>query len=66
MVPTMRVDTVPDQKLSTRAMQLSKLRQQRFAVDLHLYDGYIPTMEKATSRHEFMGEVVEVGSAVKM
>jgi len=34
--------------------------------DLHLYDGYIPTMEKATSRHEFMGEVVEVGSAVKM
>jgi len=34
--------------------------------DLHLYDGYIQRWKKATSRHEFMGEVVEVGSAVKM
>ncbi len=34
--------------------------------DLHLYDGYIPTMEKGDILgHEFMGEVVEVGSAVK-
>ncbi len=30
--------------------------------DLHLYDGYIPTMEKGdVLGHEFMGEVVEVG-----
>jgi threonine dehydrogenase-like Zn-dependent dehydrogenase len=30
--------------------------------DLHLYDGYIPTMEKGDILgHEFMGEVVEVG-----
>ena len=29
--------------------------------DLHLYDGYIPTMEKGDILgHEFMGEVVEV------
>jgi threonine dehydrogenase-like Zn-dependent dehydrogenase len=33
--------------------------------DLHLYDGYIPTMEKGDILgHEFMGEVVETGDAV--
>lgn len=34
--------------------------------DLHLLDGYIPTMQKGDILgHEFMGEVVEVGSNVK-
>ena len=34
--------------------------------DLHLYDGYIPTMQKGDILgHEFMGEVVEVGREVK-
>jgi threonine dehydrogenase-like Zn-dependent dehydrogenase len=34
--------------------------------DLHLYDGYIPTMEPGDILgHEFMGEVVEVGPEVK-
>src|SRR5213596_1837703 len=33
--------------------------------DLHLYDGYVPTMRKGdVLGHEFMGEVVEVGSGV--
>src|SRR3954453_3144175 len=33
--------------------------------DLHLYDGYIPTMEKGDILgHEFMGHVVEVGRGV--
>jgi threonine dehydrogenase-like Zn-dependent dehydrogenase len=33
--------------------------------DLHLYDGYVPTMERGdVLGHEFMGEVVEVGSGV--
>jgi threonine dehydrogenase-like Zn-dependent dehydrogenase len=33
--------------------------------DLHLYDGFIPAMAKGDILgHEFMGEVVEVGSAV--
>lgn len=33
--------------------------------DLHLYDGYIPTMEEGDILgHEFMGEVVEVGREV--
>ena len=34
--------------------------------DLHLYNGYIPTMKKGDILgHEFMGEVMETGSAVK-
>ncbi|MGO8850134.1 MAG: alcohol dehydrogenase catalytic domain-containing protein [Mycobacterium sp.] len=33
--------------------------------DLHLYDGYIPTVKRGdVLGHEFMGEVVEVGKAV--
>lgn len=33
--------------------------------DLHLYDGYIPTMQKGDILgHEFMGEVIEVGPSV--
>ncbi len=33
--------------------------------DLHMYDGYMPTMQKGDILgHEFMGEVVEVGSGV--
>ena len=34
--------------------------------DLHLYNGFVPTMEKGdVLGHEFMGEVMETGSAVK-
>jgi threonine dehydrogenase-like Zn-dependent dehydrogenase len=34
--------------------------------DLHLYDGYIPTMEKGdVMGHETMGEVVEIGTGVR-
>ena len=34
--------------------------------DLHLYDGYVPTMMRGDILgHEFMGEVVAVGSAVR-
>jgi threonine dehydrogenase-like Zn-dependent dehydrogenase len=34
--------------------------------DLHLYNGFVPTMEKGDILgHEFMGEVVETGPAVK-
>jgi threonine dehydrogenase-like Zn-dependent dehydrogenase len=34
--------------------------------DIHLYDGYIPTMMKGDILgHEFMGEIVEVGPEVK-
>src|SRR5215472_6289666 len=34
--------------------------------DLHLYNGFIPTMQAGdVIGHEFMGEVVETGSEVK-
>ena len=34
--------------------------------DLHLYNGFVPTMEQGDIMgHEFMGEVVEVGREVK-
>ena len=34
--------------------------------DLHLYDGFIPTMQSGDIvGHEFMGDVVEVGPEVK-
>ena len=34
--------------------------------DLHLYNGFIPTMKKGDILgHEFMGEVMEVGSGIK-
>jgi threonine dehydrogenase-like Zn-dependent dehydrogenase len=34
--------------------------------DLHLYDGYIPTMQQGDILgHEFMGEIVELGSEAK-
>jgi len=34
--------------------------------DLHLYDGYVPTMKKGDILgHEFMGEIVETGRGVK-
>src|SRR3954447_23368073 len=34
--------------------------------DLHLFNGFIPTMQKGDIMgHEFMGEVVEVGRDVK-
>src|SRR5437879_13735674 len=33
--------------------------------DLHLYDGYVPTMEQGDILgHEFMGEVVDVGPGI--
>ena len=34
--------------------------------DLHLYDGYIPTMKSGDILgHEFMGEIVEVGAGIR-
>ena len=61
-----RVESVPDpQILNPRDAILRITRTAIRGSDLHLYDGYIPTMEQGDILgHEFMGEVVEVGSAV--
>ena len=48
---------------SIRAMRSCKVTSTAICgSDLHLYDGYIPTMMRGDILgHEFMGEVVEVG-----
>jgi threonine dehydrogenase-like Zn-dependent dehydrogenase len=58
-----RVDTVPDPKILNPRDAIVKITSTAICgSDLHLYGGYIPTMEKGdVLGHEFMGEVVEVG-----
>src|SRR4051812_45642074 len=60
------VDNVPDPKiLSPRDAIIRITTTCICGSDLHLYDGYIPTMQKGDILgHEFMGEVVEVGPGV--
>ncbi|NHC34512.1 zinc-dependent alcohol dehydrogenase [Scytonema millei] len=62
-----RVETVPDPKIINPRDAIVKITSTAICgSDLHLYDGFIPTMQKGDILgHEFMGEVVEVGSAVK-
>jgi threonine dehydrogenase-like Zn-dependent dehydrogenase len=62
-----RVETVPDPEiLNPRDAIVRITRTAICGSDLHLYDGYIPTLEQGDILgHEFMGEVVEVGPEVK-
>ncbi|MGZ3456915.1 MAG: zinc-dependent alcohol dehydrogenase [Archangium sp.] len=66
-VNDVRVETVPDPALLNPRDAIVKVRATTICgSDLHLYDGYIPTLFKGDILgHEFMGEVVEVGSKVK-
>jgi threonine dehydrogenase-like Zn-dependent dehydrogenase len=61
-----RVENVPDPKiLSSRDCIVKVTSTAICGSDLHLYNGFVPTMEKGdVLGHEFMGEVVEVGSGV--
>ncbi|HEY3929295.1 MAG TPA: zinc-dependent alcohol dehydrogenase [Candidatus Koribacter sp.] len=63
----MRVETVDDPKiLNPRDCIIKVTRTAICGSDLHLYNGYIPTMEQGDIvGHEFMGEVMEVGREVK-
>ncbi len=58
-----RVQEVPDPKILNPRDAIIKITLTAICgSDLHLYGGYIPTMEKGDILgHEFMGEVVEVG-----
>ena len=58
-----RVDTVPDPQIVNPRDAIVKITATAICgSDLHIYDGFIPTMEKGDILgHEFMGEVVEVG-----
>jgi threonine dehydrogenase-like Zn-dependent dehydrogenase len=62
-----QVQEVPDPVLLTPGDAIIKVTSTAICgSDLHLYDGYIPTMMPGDILgHEFMGEVVEVGSAVE-
>ena len=60
-----RVDTVPDPEIVDAHDAVLRVTSTAICgSDLHLFDGYQPTMESGDILgHEFMGEVVEVGSA---
>jgi threonine dehydrogenase-like Zn-dependent dehydrogenase len=63
---TVRVEEVPDpQILNARDAIVRVTSTAICGSDLHLYNGFIPTVEKGDILgHEFMGEVVEVGPSV--
>ncbi|MBV9081356.1 MAG: glutathione-dependent formaldehyde dehydrogenase [Acidobacteriaceae bacterium] len=62
-----RVESVPDPKILNQRDAIVKITSTAICgSDLHLYNGFVPTMESGDILgHEFMGEVVEVGPAVK-
>ncbi len=62
-----RVDTVPDPTILNPRDAIVKITTTAICgSDLHLYDGFIPTMEPGDILgHEFMGEVMEAGVGVK-
>jgi len=62
-----RVTTVPDPKIIDKTDAIIKITSTAICgSDLHILDGFQPTMEKGDILgHEPMGEVVEVGSEVK-
>jgi threonine dehydrogenase-like Zn-dependent dehydrogenase len=63
---TVEVRDVPEPKIVNARDAIVKITSTAICgSDLHLLDGYIPTMEKGdVLGHEFMGEVVEVGAGV--
>lgn len=59
-----RVDTVPDPKIGHPRDAIVKVTATAICgSDLHLFGGFMPTMKSGdVLGHEFMGEVVDVGS----
>jgi threonine dehydrogenase-like Zn-dependent dehydrogenase len=60
------VNRVPDPEILNSRDAIVRITSTAICgSDLHIYDGFIPTMEKGDILgHEFMGEVVEVGADV--
>jgi threonine dehydrogenase-like Zn-dependent dehydrogenase len=58
---------VPDPQILNRRDAIVKITSTAICgSDLHLYNGFVPTMKKGDILgHEFMGEVMEVGADVK-
>ncbi|QNI08936.1 glutathione-dependent formaldehyde dehydrogenase [Mycobacterium kubicae] len=63
---SVEVQTVPDPTILNDRDAIVRVTSTAICgSDLHLYDGYIPTVKHGdVLGHEFMGEVVEVGKAV--
>jgi threonine dehydrogenase-like Zn-dependent dehydrogenase len=63
---TVQVENVPDPKILNDRDAIVKITSTAICgSDLHLYDGYVPTMRRGDILgHEFMGEVVETGKRV--
>jgi threonine dehydrogenase-like Zn-dependent dehydrogenase len=61
-----KVENVPDPKILNDRDAIVKISSTAICgSDLHLYDGYIPTMKHGDILgHEFMGEIVEKGRGV--
>jgi threonine dehydrogenase-like Zn-dependent dehydrogenase len=61
------VDTVADPKILDPKDAVVKITTTAICgSDLHLYNGYVPTVEEGDIfGHEFMGEIVEIGTEVK-
>lgn len=61
-----RIKTVPDPAILNPHDAIVRVTTSAICgSDLHLYDGYVPEMEKGDILgHEFMGEVVDVGAEV--
>ena len=66
-IEDMRVENVPDPEILNPRDAIVRITSTCICgSDLHLYNGYIPTMEQGDIMgHEFMGEVVEVGGAIR-
>src|SRR6195952_2127532 len=62
-----RIDNVPDPKILHPRDAIIKVTATAICgSDLHLLDGYVPTMKSGdVLGHEFMGEVIELGAEVK-
>lgn len=62
-----RVETVPDPKILNGRDAIIKITLSAICgSDLHLYNGFIPSMQSGDILgHEFMGEVLEVGKEIK-
>ncbi len=60
------VQSVPDPKILNERDAIVRVTSTAICgSDLHIYDGYIPTVKHGdVLGHEFMGEIVEVGKAV--
>src|SRR5689334_11719179 len=64
---TVKVQDVPDPTIINRNDAVVRITSTAICgSDLHLVDGYVPTMVKGDILgHEFMGEIVETGPDVR-